>query len=303
MPEESKTKRERQRQRRAEKEQAIMEAHVAKRKKRNIILASSGVVVVVVVVLIVWLVQRGGGDDVTVSSATTTTQITTQTITLPQTTTQPTETGDNMPNYTPFTPADYGQGECPPDEVPSTPVLEFASPPKLCLDLAKQYDAIITTSEGVIKVRLDVENTPGTANNFATLSRFGYYNGSQLFRTDPSIAIIQGGGPHNNSPSDPGPGYTIKDEGTEFKYVPGDLVMARTGAPNSAGAQFFFAVNETTSLLDGQGVYVTFGKTIEGLDVLETILGLHVDDPNSGLGGGPSRTVTVEKVEIVEATS
>ena len=33
---------------------------------------------------------------------------------------------------------------------------------------------------------------------------------------------------------------------------------------------------------------------------LETILGLHADDPASGLGGGPSRGVIITSVEIVE---
>ena len=40
-----------------------------------------------------------------------------------------------------------------------------------------------------------------------------------MFRTDTSIDIIQGGSPHTQDTSDPGPGYTIKDEGTGFKYT------------------------------------------------------------------------------------
>ena len=58
-------------------------------------------------------------------------------------------------------------------------------------------------------VQLDAADRPGTVNNFVQLAGWGYYNGSELFRTDPSIGIIQGGAPHTNSASDPGPGFTI----------------------------------------------------------------------------------------------
>ena len=51
-------------------------------------------------------------------------------------------------------------------------------------------------------------------NNFVTLARWGYYDGTTLFRTDPSIDIIQGGSPHTESASDQGPGYSIADEPT-----------------------------------------------------------------------------------------
>ena len=80
--------------------------------------------------------------------------------------------------------------------------------------------------------------TPGTTNNFIQLAGYDYYNGTKLFRTDTSIGIIQGGAAKTNSASDPGPGYTISDEGGKFTYQPGQLVMARTSGPNSAGSQF-----------------------------------------------------------------
>jgi hypothetical protein len=35
--------------------------------------------------------------------------------------------------------------------------------------------------------------------------------------------------------------------------------------------------------------------------VLQSIIGLHEDDPTSGLGGAPSREVTVNSVTILEA--
>ena len=77
--------------------------------------------------------------------------------------------------------------------------------------------------------------------------------------------------------------------------------MARSEGANSGAAQFFFAAGPKVSTLDAQGTYVTFGRTISGLDVLQKILALNVDNPASQMGGAPSRPVTVNKVTISEA--
>jgi cyclophilin family peptidyl-prolyl cis-trans isomerase len=158
----------------------------------------------------------------------------------------------------------------------------------------------MTTNLGAVVVALDTTKTPKTANNFAVLSLYHYYDGTALFRTDTSIGIIQGGSPHTQSASDPGPGYTIKDEGSKFRYAAGDLVMARTSAPNSAGAQFFFCVTSACSGLDSQGTYVVFGHVTSGLPVLQKVLASNVD-LNNGLGGAPKQLVTIETVKITQS--
>ncbi len=195
----------------------------------------------------------------------------------------------------------FGSGPCPPADGSGPTVLYFDGPQPLCLDPAKQYIAVFDTTAGEMRIELDTFNTPVTANNFVVLARNHYYDDTLLFRTDPSIGIIQGGAPHTNSPSDPGPGYTIPDEGFGFAYEPGQIVMARTAAPNSASAQFFFAVNENTALLNSQGTYVVFGQMDDdSLAVAEAILVSHVDQPDNPLGGGPEPPVTVNSVTIEE---
>jgi len=198
--------------------------------------------------------------------------------------------------YTPFEATDYGTTPCPTEDAPRT--LDFTDSFQNCLTPGAQYTATFRTTAGDITIELDSENTPGTTNNFVSLARYQYYDGTLLHRTDPSIGIIQGGSPHNNSASDRGPGYTIKDEGFGFSYDPGQLVMARTGAPNSSGAQFFFTVDSNAHLLDSQGTYVVFGQVIEGQDVLATILSSH--QPGGSLGGAPNPPVTVTQIEITE---
>ncbi len=196
---------------------------------------------------------------------------------------------------------DFSSSECPPADGSGPTVLDFDGPQPLCLDPAKQYTAMFDTTAGEMRISLDTFNTPVTANNFVVLARYHYYDDTLLFRTDPSIGIIQGGAPHTNSPSDPGPGYTIPDEGFGFAYEPGQIVMARTAAPNSASAQFFLAVNENTALLNNQGTYVVFGQMDdESLAVAEAILASHVDQPDNRLGGAPEPPVTVNSVTIEE---
>ena len=191
---------------------------------------------------------------------------------------------------------------CPPADGSGPQVLDFDDPHPMCLDTAKQYTAVFDTTAGEMRIALDMVNTPITANNFAVLARYHYYDNTLLFRTDPSIGIIQGGAPHNNSPSDAGPGYTIPDEGSGFTYEPGQIVMARTAAPNSASAQFFFAVNENTAQLNNQGTYVVFGQMDdESLTVAEAILASHVDQPGNRRGGAPEPQVIVQSVTIEES--
>lgn len=188
-----------------------------------------------------------------------------------------------------------GETVCPATDGSQAQVMSFASPMKKCIDETKNYTATFDTSEGEIVVDLNTSTVPGTVNNFVALARYKYYDGSTIFRTDPSIDIIQGGGKTNSD----SPGYTIPDEGGKFAYSEGDLVMARGSEPNSGGGQFFFVTGPKASLLDSQGTYVTFGKVSAGMDVVKAIMALHKAN-DSGLGGAPSRTVTVNSVSITE---
>lgn len=200
---------------------------------------------------------------------------------------------------------------CPPVDGSGPRVIDFDGPQPMCIDADARYLAIFDTSEGEMRFELTAADTPLTVNNFVTLARFGYYDDTLLFRTDPSIDIIQGGSPHTNDNRDPGPGYTIADEPAfdldpdtgqltgPYRYQPGQLVMARSAGPDSASAQFFLTTGPNASGLDGQGTYVVFGRTDDaGLAVAQSIIGLH--EPGGALGGAPSRDVTVHSVTIEE---
>lgn len=271
-------KRERQKQGR----QARLEAARAAQKKQQQRRRTITIVVAAVVVLgamFLYSVTRPDDSDESADPTTSTTSA-------------------DLPPDAPFA---YGSGECAPATPPAEPVIDFADSFQDCLDPGATYTAVFDTTEGEIRVDLDTTNTPGTVNNFVNLARNGYYDGTEIFRTDTSIGIIQGGSPHTQDASDPGPGYNIPDEGDGYTYEAGQLVMARSGAPDSGSAQFFLVANDSASNLNGDGTYVVFGQTDDaGIGVISGILDLNEEDPQSGLGGAPSRTVTINSVTIEE---
>jgi cyclophilin family peptidyl-prolyl cis-trans isomerase len=287
-------KRERQKQNRQQRlsELAVQQKR-AKVKKRGL---QFGIGIPAVILALFLIVNVFAGDDSGPSDAELTEQVTEllggSTVPADATndSTAPTVPATTVPGKT-----ITGDTACPKADGTEARVTKFEKAPPMCIDATKTYTAVFDTSEGEIEVLLDTAKTPKTVNNFVVLARYKYYDGTTIFRTDPSIDIIQGGGLTNTED----PGYTIEDEGNGYKYVEGDLAMARTMEPNSAGGQWFFVTGPNAAALDGQGTYVNFGKVVSGLDVVKGILAL-----NSGsgdLGGAPSRTVVVKSVAIIES--
>ncbi len=130
---------------------------------------------------------------------------------------------------------------------------------------------------GIIKAELYPEIAPNTVNNFISLVKKGFYNGVIFHRVIPGF-MIQGGDPLGRGTG--GPGYTIKGEfklngfKNDLKHTAGVLSMARSMSPNSAGSQFFI-MHEDAPHLDGQ--YASFGKVLEGMDVVDRIANVRRD--------------------------
>ena len=66
--------------------------------------------------------------------------------------------------------------------------------------------------------------------------------------------------------------------------------MARAMDPNSAGSQFFI-MHETSPHLDGQ--YASFGKVVEGLDIVDKIAGVRTD-----WGDRPLKEQKIKKMTV-----
>ena len=167
---------------------------------------------------------------------------------------------------------------------------QYASPPELTIDPQKSYTAAIHTNRGTITARLFADESPNTVNNFVFLAREGYYDGV-IFHRVISGFMIQGGDPTGTGRG--GPGYTFDDELAAARsrgYKLGTLAMANAG-PNTNGSQFF--VMHADYGLPPQ--YSVFGKTIDGLDVVDDI-----GNTPTGAGDRPVEDVVISTVEITE---
>lgn len=159
-----------------------------------------------------------------------------------------------------------------------------------------QNPQVTITMENDDKIVLELypEIAPNTVKNFLSLVNKGYYNGLCFHRVIYGF-MIQGGCPEGTGMG--GPGYTIKGEfsGNGFEnnlnHTEGVISMARAMNPDSAGSQFFI-MHKNTPHLDGS--YASFGKVIEGMDVVNAIAECDTDFRDKPLDPQIMKTVTAE---------
>ncbi len=147
---------------------------------------------------------------------------------------------------------------------------------------------------GEIKLELYPEFAPNTVNNFIELANSGFYDGLTFHRIIPGF-MIQGGDPEGTGTG--GPGYSIPGEFTSngsktntLAHTKGVLSMARSGAPNSAGSQFFIMTGDSPHL---DGEYAAFGKVIEGIEIVES-MGI----VETGANDKPNEDVVIESITV-----
>ncbi len=164
--------------------------------------------------------------------------------------------------------------------------------------------AIIKTSVGDIKLELNDEKAPITVENFKTIAKSGYYEGTIFHRVINGF-MIQGGGlteDMNNKSSGTSPIQNEANNGLSNDR--GTIAMARTMDPHSATSQFFINhkdngfLNHTGENSQGWG-YAVFGVVTEGMGVVDSI----ADVATSSSGGHqdvPIDVITIESVTISE---
>jgi peptidyl-prolyl cis-trans isomerase B (cyclophilin B) len=160
--------------------------------------------------------------------------------------------------------------------------------------------AVIKTTEGEMVIEFWPEVAPKTVENFKTLAKKGFYDGTCFHRVIKDF-MIQGGDPLTKDPNmEPrwgtgDPGYKIKAEFNERNHDRGVISMARSNDPDSAGSQFFIC-HGNPRFLDRQ--YTAFGKLVKGDDVLEKIATTATHPPDR-----PNKRMGVESIKIVAADS
>ena len=170
---------------------------------------------------------------------------------------------------------------------------------------------------GTIKVELYPDIAPNTVNNFITLANNGFYDGLTFHRVIKDF-IIQGGDKKGDGTGSPylsdldssiseeqDKEYAIKGEfkangyDNSLKHTEGVISMARADYSaygkteegyNSAGSQFFI-VTKTTPSLDG--LYTSFGKVKEGMDIVHKIENASTNDDDK-----PTEDIVINSIKV-----
>jgi peptidyl-prolyl cis-trans isomerase B (cyclophilin B) len=163
--------------------------------------------------------------------------------------------------------------------------------------------AILKTSAGEMVIEFWPEVAPKTVENFISLARKGFYDGTCFHRIVKGF-MIQGGDPLTKDPAAEqrwgtgDPGYKLKAEFNERPHVRGVISMARSQDPDSAGCQFFICLADAR-FLDRQ--YTAFGKLSKGDEVLGKIGDTPTKRGPGGENSRPSSRVSLESVTISPA--
>ncbi len=157
----------------------------------------------------------------------------------------------------------------------------------------------MTIKGSPVTIEVKGEDAPITAGNFVDLVEQGFYDGLTFHRVvkEPTPFVAQGGDPQGTGTGgfvDPETKQErripleIKLEGDEqptygqalgrqgsavskpvvLKHERGAVAMARSGMPDSASSQFYFALSDLEFL---NGDYAVFGKVTEGMTVVDGI--------------------------------
>lgn len=157
----------------------------------------------------------------------------------------------------------------------------------------------LETSMGEIEVELNRMRAPASTNNFLRYVLEGEYDGTIFHRVMPGF-VVQGGGYTKAIEEKTMHASVCNESGNGLQNVVGSIAMARYEDPHSATRQFYFNMDNNTSLdpRSSSWGYTVFGEVISGMDVLEAIAEVETDY-SEDLG---AEDVPVEPVLLIRAT-
>jgi peptidyl-prolyl cis-trans isomerase B (cyclophilin B) len=226
-------------------------------------------------------------------------------VTLPKGGTDPAAAPPADPSAAPTSAATPARalGDCAFTPTPDEPAAKPAPVPTLTTASTQgTVAANLQTDRGPIPITLDRSTGPCAVENFISLVKAGYYNGTPCHRltTGEGLKVLQCGDPTGLGTG--GPGYTINDEpptglapapgqqGVSI-YPRGTVAMAKTSAPDSGGSQFFLVYADSQLPPD----YTVFGKIgDQGLATLDAIAAAGSDGSNGAGDGKPVTPVTIQ---------
>ncbi len=194
-------------------------------------------------------------------------------------------------------------------------ILGFGYYKNATMEIKNPIATIEVENFGTIKVELYPELAPNTVANFITLANRSFYDGLTFHRIVKDF-MIQGGDKEGTGQGsatlqdlkDDGENkeYSIKGEfvsngvDNKLKFEEGVIGMARNDytqyspnleeeSYNSGSSQFFIVTKETKTL---NGKYTSFGRVIEGLDVVHKIEEVEVKEPDNAQESGNTEKST-----------
>jgi peptidyl-prolyl cis-trans isomerase A (cyclophilin A) len=158
---------------------------------------------------------------------------------------------------------------------------------------------VMETSMGTVEVELNRMRAPITSNNFLRYVLEGEYDGT-IFHRVMIAFVVQGGGYTKDIEEKTLYDSILNESGNGLENSFGSIAMARFDDPHSAKRQFFFNMENNTSLdpSSRNWGYTVFGQVISGMDVLQEIAEVETGY-SEDLG---AEDVPVEVVMLIKAT-
>ena len=183
-----------------------------------------------------------------------------------------------------------------------------------------QQIAVITTTKGVIKAVLYPEYCPNTVENFVQLANEGFYNNQNVFAIEPGNAFMAGSDSDTGETAKTITGKDIKNEYHDNLW-PLKGALCSIGTREGSGDSRYFFVNTVQidpileSEMEKNGYpkkaidgfikaggapslarqYTVFGQAYEGLNVIEEITQIGIEDEKTKV---PVEEIIIENIEI-----
>ena len=143
-----------------------------------------------------------------------------------------------------------------------------------------EVDVLWDTDHGPLRFDLREDAAPMTCRNFMHLVQQRFYDGTIAHRIlikgrNGRPFVVQGGDPTGSGTG--GPGWWLPLEPSTLGHAFGVLSMARADDPDSAGSQWFIALDRAeTARLDGQ--YCAFADAVDGKETIISMATTPVGD-------------------------
>lgn len=158
----------------------------------------------------------------------------------------------------------------------------------------------IETTMGDIVVELDRRRAPITVNNFLRYVDKRAYEDTIFHRIVPGF-VVQGGGYTADFEGKSNFPEIFNESGNGLTNDVHTIAMARQSDPHTANRQFFFNVNDNSSLNPGRDWgYAVFGVIVEGEDVVDAMSEVETEySIRLNANNVPIEPIVIKKVTVL----